>query len=758
MNKTEARVAIIGGGEACRDLIDRIRTNPQHLGLKVLGVADGDPEAPGLRLARELGVPLVTSDYHDFLNQDGIDLLIDLSGSPEVREEICHSLPDHMHFIDHFSSRLLWDFLALANERDRLHRQTEDQVATERNRLRNILDSLPYEILVINVDYRVELANRTFLANNRLEDAQVLGRHCYDLDHRTKGPCDITLEGCPHARSLQNGKSVATVVVHADEEGKERFAAVRAAPIRDEDGKVLGVVEAIRDITQRVRTEEELKETRARLDQFIDSAPLFIYMKNANLQYRVINQHALDALGRTEAEVVGKTDFDLFPEAVARQIRIKELEVLRAGHKVQTEGELPLPDRKINFNATLFPVRKDDEVVGLFGLIEDTTELHKSEEQLHREQEQHFEARKYLAGILENSRDMIFLTNPQGFLLSFNAGAEKVLGYDADSVLGQSIAQLAVDPQHLQELFDEALNEGHSLGYELPLRRKDGEQAVCNVSLTLINAPDGSPLEVVGICRDLTTRLRLQQDLVQADRLAAIGKMAAGVAHEINNPLAVIDTIAGVIEETIADEKDNLDRASQKVLIKAAERLRYQTRRCTTITHSLLGFARKSKSGQIEVEVTELLDESLTLLASEISDAGVEIRRNYAPDLPLPVTDPMYLEQVFVNLLKNAFDAVEEKGTGHGIVEITTRQRDNWYEIAIEDTGIGIPKQALDKIFDLFHTSKPTGKGTGLGLAIVRDIMNRLGGEIHVASEEGHWTRFTISLPLGESLTGPTES
>jgi len=748
MNKNETRVAIIGGGKACYDLLKKIQANPDQLNLTVVGVADPNPNSVGMTLAREIGIELIVTDYREFFKHTDFDLVIELTGNTSVRNEVLHSLLPDIHFIDHYTSRFFWDFFSLAEKSDELRRETEQQILAERNRLRNILDSLPYEILVINRDYVVEMANRTFLSANHLQRDQVLGKYCYDLDHKTKGPCDISLESCPHAASLQKGQPVATVVSHVDEQGQEHIAAVRAAPIKNDAGDVQGVVEAIRDITYRVRTEEELKETRARLDQFIDTAPLFIYMKNAKLHYRVINRYALDMLGLTEVDVVGKTDFDLFPEPVARRIMRTEREVLQTGQTIHTEGVLPIKGKRMNFNATLFPVRKGDKVVGLFGLVEDTTELHQSEEQLHKEQAQLFEAREYLAGILENSRDMIFLTNPTGHLLTFNAGAEKVLGYDAASVLGQPITNLAMEPEDLDNLFREALREGHAVAYEIPLARQDGDKAVCNVSLTLINAPDGSPLEVVGICRDLTTRLRLQQDLIRSDRLAAIGKMASGVAHEINNPLAVIDTIAGVIKETIEEEKDNLQPANRDILVKAIERLHHQMKRCTTITHSLLGFVGKSKGGQSEVSVAELLDESLDLLAPEINTSGSEVRRHYTPNLPRLVLDPMQLEQVFVNLLKNAFEAVEEKGEEHGVVEISTQLRNSWYEIVIADTGVGIPQEALGKIFDLFHTSKPVGKGTGLGLAIVHDLIKQLGGEIHVASEVGQWTRFTLLLPI----------
>jgi two-component system NtrC family sensor kinase len=220
------------------------------------------------------------------------------------------------------------------------------------------------------------------------------------------------------------------------------------------------------------------------------------------------------------------------------------------------------------------------------------------------------------------------------------------------------------------------------------------------------------------------------------------------VAHEINNPLAIIDTIAGLISETITEEKEKLHPATQDIMVKAVERLGVQVKRCMNITDSLLGFVRKSKAGKQEVDIPELLEEPLNLLASEINNAGVEIHRHYSPDLPRPMTDPMLLEQVFVNLIKNAIEAIEEKSEPPGIIELSAITKGDRVEISIRDNGVGIPVETRNQIFDLFHTSKPVGKGTGLGLAIVHDLLKRLGCEIRVASEEGQWSCFTVLVPV----------
>ncbi len=297
-------------------------------------------------------------------------------------------------------------------------------------------------------------------------------------------------------------------------------------------------------------------------------------------------------------------------------------------------------------------------------------------------------------------------------------------------------------------MFQETLKDGHASRYETEFRAKDGHTIICNTSLTLIEGPDGAPLEVVGLCRDITNRLQLKNDLIRSERLAAVGQMASGVAHEINNPLAVIDTIAGLVEETLSDEGERLEPETREILTRAMARLHHQVKRCTRITHSLLGFVRKEHTGMVMVDLEKLLEECLDVVGTEIRRSGTQIRKLYQPHIVPFKSDPMLLQQVFVNLFKNALDAVGEVPDRPGTLEITTHQDGDRIIISVEDNGVGIPEEDQEKIFNLFHTTKPAGKGTGLGLSIVHDILHRLGGSIRVASVPGKWTRFLVQLPL----------
>ncbi len=516
----------------------------------------------------------------------------------------------------------------------------------------------------------------------------------------------------------------------------------------DSHDLISGLVRLV-DINRALRADSRrLKETRLRLNLFTETAPLAIYVKDNDLRYLKMNTHALNMLGIRAAEVLGKRDRSLYPDGGARWLQNVEQETLRRRQTLHAAGVLPIQGQEMHVHVTLFPIIENGRIEGLYGLIEDTTELFESERQLHRVDEQLDETQKYLREVLENSRDIIFLTDPAGNLLSFNSGAETVLGFARDEVVGTPAHRLCASPGTFEKLFAEALRDGHAMAYESEFRTKDLETIIVNISLTLIEGPDGKPLELVCICRDITTRLRLKQDLIRSERLAAVGQMASGVAHEINNPLAVIDNIAGLVEEMLRDEGGALHADTQRILTRAMDRLHHQVHRVTTITHSLLGFVRTSEYGMTEVNILELLEECLGVLGTEIRRSRTEVRRLFDPELPALVSDPLLLEQVFVNLINNAIDAISEAPDRGGELEILTARDDQFVRVTFQDNGVGIPKQDQEKIFNLFHTTKPAGKGTGLGLSIVHDIMHRLGGSVRVASEPGQWTRFIVEIPL----------
>ncbi len=239
-------------------------------------------------------------------------------------------------------------------------------------------------------------------------------------------------------------------------------------------------------------------------------------------------------------------------------------------------------------------------------------------------------------------------------------------------------------------------------------------------------------------------RAALDASLTQSGKLAALGKMAAGVAHEVNNPLAIIKEKAGWMRDLLSEE-DIKASPNFKEFEDAIAKIEYHVTRAKDVTHRLLGFARRMDPTQEDIDVNEVLSQTITFLENEARYRAIEIRTDFEKGLPFVASDPAQLQQVFLNIIDNAIDAIGKDGS----VTVRTRSvsEPDDVVISISDTGPGIPPDKLAKIFDPFFTTKKVGEGTGLGLTISFSIIQKLGGAIRVESEEGRGATFIITLP-----------
>ena len=243
----------------------------------------------------------------------------------------------------------------------------------------------------------------------------------------------------------------------------------------------------------------------------------------------------------------------------------------------------------------------------------------------------------------------------------------------------------------------------------------------------------------------------MNQQVIETGKLASIGELASGIAHEINNPVAIMVEEAGWIEDLLAEE-DLSQCKNLEEFQRALNQIRMQGKRCKEITHKLLSFARKTDSWVQDVQINALIEEVINLSAQKAKYTNVDIVPDLAPDLP---TIPMsYTEgqQVLLNLINNALYALESKND-RGRIEINTKLEGSKIIIDVIDNGTGIPPAIIQRIFDPFFTSKPVGKGTGLGLSICYGIVNKLGGDIDVESVQDQGTHFQIRIPVKEAPT-----
>ncbi|MDD9301745.1 MAG: response regulator [Desulfobacter sp.] len=243
--------------------------------------------------------------------------------------------------------------------------------------------------------------------------------------------------------------------------------------------------------------------------------------------------------------------------------------------------------------------------------------------------------------------------------------------------------------------------------------------------------------------RDRALRRRLERKMIHTERLASLGTMSTGIAHEINNPLAVIKESAGLIRQVLEMPGKTPDKA---LLFKGLEKIEKSIDRAGRITHQLLGYVRKQGSELSKVDIGILLDDSLGLVRQGMKGKELDVIQKLGPGARFMYTDPFQVRQVLVNLLDNAMDALPPKG----MIHLSTFRKGKMVCLKILDNGPGINKDDLEKIFDPFFTTKPVDQGTGLGLFVVHRIMENLGGSIVVDSTQGQGSTFTVCLPEWE--------
>jgi two-component system, NtrC family, sensor kinase len=243
----------------------------------------------------------------------------------------------------------------------------------------------------------------------------------------------------------------------------------------------------------------------------------------------------------------------------------------------------------------------------------------------------------------------------------------------------------------------------------------------------------------------------LAKQLMEAGKMASLGELSAGVAHEINNPLAIILTERQILLD-LAQYHPSLEEQFKKDLRESLDQVDVQVNRCKRITHNLLRFSRRTRSVIEKVDLNGFLGEIVELMEREARSSGIKFLKDLDPNLKPVLSDPSQLQQVFLNLFTNAIDAHD--GKPYGTIRITTKRddRDQRVHITVADTGSGIPRESLSRIFDPFFTTKSVGRGTGLGLSICYSIIQRLGGTISVTSEVGEGTTFFLELPFDTAV------
>ena len=434
--------AIISGGSGCEVILRMVQEDTLgRFRMSIHGVADTNLDAPGMCYARQIGVELVTADHRELYQIPDLGLIIELTGSDEVRDEVDRTRPRHVRLIDHFGARLFWQLHQAEEAIIEQRTDMREQVQAERDWITQIFDSIPDEVIVVDTDMVIQQANASFLKNNNVTIGQIRGHCCYDVRQDIRGDCQVALNNCPFIDVVRNKKERRLVRKHFDDEGNSRYTAIVGAPLINAEGEVTGVIEMTRDITHRILLEEELKATEVRLQQFLEMAPLATYVKNRQGQYVEANPAACKLLGRPKSEIIGRTDREISPKDTAAVLRAGDREVLHKRKQFRNESEVRLAGKKVYLTTTKYPViDANDKVTAIVGLSQDETARHKAEQELQR-------TREYLQDILDSSYVIIIAADLEGSIVSFNRGAEHSLGYRSDEVIGKPASMLYRSPK-----------------------------------------------------------------------------------------------------------------------------------------------------------------------------------------------------------------------------------------------------------------------------------------------------------------------
>jgi PAS domain S-box-containing protein len=521
--------------------------------------------------------------------------------------------------------------------------------------------------------------------------------------------------------------------------GREVPVTVYASIITDPEGRVIGGFEAVRDITPIIEAERKL-------DLITELTQEGMLMADENQRILFANSKMAEIVGRPKEELVGKSlEEILTPQHQKMAVELTSMEEQDRREEVQfcttLTGPHIDPEENRVFETCMAASRIGKNILTCI-YLRDLTYRIRMHEQLKK-------TNIFLNNIIRCSVDGIVVIDTKGSPLIFSEGAERILGYQAGEIIADRKRLHRFYPL---ELAREMMRRMRSGEYGQPDRlnttettfyNKDGEEVPVRFSAAIIR-DKGQEVGSVGIFSDLREHRRMQKkleetqnQLLQAEKIASLGQLAAGVAHEINNPLAGILIYAEILQRDM--EANAAGRQHVEEIIN-------QTLRCKQIVTRLLEFSRQSLGQKTLLSINEIISRCVKLMDQQLLFQNIQIKLSLDPQLPQIFGDPGELQQVFTNLLLNSADAMN----GLGRITITScaaPERDGVI-ITFADTGSGIPAELRDKIFEPFFTTKPPGKGTGLGLSIVYGVIQRHGGTIEVESPHGGGTEFIIRLPL----------
>ncbi len=629
-------------------------------------------------------------------------------------------------------------------------KRTEDELARSRQELKDkslllqsVLDSMAEGLVVADEQGKFIIWNPAArkivgLGPANIPSEEWTGHYGLFLPD---GVTPFPVAQTPLARAIQGELSSAVMFVRNPDVDQGVFVEAYASPLRDKDGAVRGGVVAFRDISERIRAEERLRE----YERVVESLEDMILVLDREYRYVIANRAFLNYRGRNKEQVIGRVDEILVRETSESVVKEKMDECFQ-GKVVQFELDYDYPDRGTKtLNLSYFPIEGAHGIDRIACILRDITQRKRSEEALRTSEE------RFSKAFRGNPLAITISTRADGRYLDVNDAFLQLLGYKRENVIGRTALDLNfwADPSQRIELLELLAKSGRVAGLRTQYKTAEGELREAEVSAELIEV-EGQTC-VLAITRDITETQRLEAQFRQAQKMEAVGRLAGGVAHDFNNLLGVIIGYSDLSLGLIAPESP---------ANRYMEQIKKASHRAVGLTRQLLAFSRQQVVFPKILDLNEVVQNVTTMLQRLV---GEDVAIAFRPTVPIGSinADSGQIEQILMNLVVNARDAMP--GGGEIIIETAHAELDEHYVsqhpgsragqyvvLAVSDTGCGMDETTKSQIFEPFFTTKGIGQGTGLGLSTVYGIVKQGGGTIFVYSEPGKGTTFKIYLPRVE--------
>ena len=578
-----------------------------------------------------------------------------------------------------------------------------------------IFDAITDFIVAHDESDNVLRVNRSLADFVGVEPRELIGVKTYALFALTTG---FTPRTCPFCRAISDESEDHTLAL-LDRTYLVSTSQVKAA------SQGLETIHVLKDITDR-------REAERRYRELFDNIQEGVFFATSDGRFIEVNDTLLHLLAYESREQLLKVD--MRSEVFSSRERFDQFAafMLQNGAVRNHEQTLRRMDgSSIHVLINAFAVRDADErVIQYRGVMLDISGLKNSQFELQRE-------RDFSGKILNNTQSLILVADTAG-LISYANRRWREMGYQPDQLWGKPLEELIAAPRRpaLREALAATLAGQQVDNLELQLVRGAGRLGHFSLNLSPMRDDEGNVTNIVVVMSDITDAASLQAKLIHAEKMVAVGQLVSGVAHEVNNPLTAILGFADLLLEN--PDIPESARKDLRVILQEAQRTKQ-------IVQNLLSFARPMPPQRKPIELNTILDRTVQLRAYDFHSRGVEVLEHLDKDLHLVVGDSHQLQQVFLNILNNAYDAMRATGRAARI-EISTTNLDNLVEVVFRDNGQGI--ESPDHIFDPFFTTKEIGKGTGLGLSICQGIVREHGGEIFCHNNsDGEGATFIVRLP-----------